>query len=250
MKKQTPIDFRTSDNKKVTVIVNRTWGYEPHIVRMSDDISDPGNEEGLPMMKFNDTVDFSARVNGKKYETVRIVPSYFSPSNLGLELDPETVIDLPQKVWDKIRELKEERLNDEISPRIVDRIKTAKECMAKGHVLPEKELKKKMEEDWEIKEGELMSLFSPFYTDWISVEEVSELKRKYPEQFRVELTREYVGGKIREAREKAGLTLRALAEKTGLTYSHIARIEKGEHNVSLDTLATLLNTLGLSFEIV
>ncbi len=250
MKKQTPIDFKTPDGKKVTVIVNRTWGYEPHTVRMSDDPFE--TEEGLPMMKFMDSVDFSAKVDGREYEKVRIVPSYFSPSNLGIELNFDTVVDLPQEVWDKIRFLKDERLNDELSPFTLKSIQHAKECIAKGRVISRKEIERRSrKEGWNPDEmgNFLIEAFGP-YADYITSEALSELKRKYPEHFRVEITREYVGGKIRAAREKSGMTLRELAAKTGLTYSHIARIEKGEHNVSLDTLATLLNTLGLSFEIV
>ncbi len=58
-----------------------------------------------------------------------------------------------------------------------------------------------------------------------------------------------IGKQIRDAREAAGLSQRALAEKAGLGYSHIARIELGRYNVTIDTLAVIANALGCKITI-
>lgn len=50
-------------------------------------------------------------------------------------------------------------------------------------------------------------------------------------------------------RTKTGISQRALARATGLTQPAIARLESGEHEPSLATLAKLTNATGLSFQL-
>lgn len=62
--------------------------------------------------------------------------------------------------------------------------------------------------------------------------------------------RRAIGEKIREAREAKGLTLRQLAEITGIAFNHLGRIERGKYNVTLDTLAVVINALGMDLELI
>ena len=58
-----------------------------------------------------------------------------------------------------------------------------------------------------------------------------------------------IGRQIREAREAKGYTLRHLAKLTGIAYNHIARIECGKYNVTLDKVAVVADALGLKIEL-
>ncbi len=57
--------------------------------------------------------------------------------------------------------------------------------------------------------------------------------------------RKSIGEELKSAREDAGYTLRDLAKMTGIAFNHIGRIEKGQYNVTLDTLALLADALGM-----
>ena len=54
------------------------------------------------------------------------------------------------------------------------------------------------------------------------------------------------GSRVRELRERLGASTRALGECAGVHPSHLARIERGEANPRLDTLARLASALGTS----
>lgn len=56
--------------------------------------------------------------------------------------------------------------------------------------------------------------------------------------------------KIRETREKKHLTQQAVAKKASMPQSVIARLESGDHGVSLDTLSRVAHALGKRVEIV
>ena len=51
---------------------------------------------------------------------------------------------------------------------------------------------------------------------------------------------------VRQARQKAGLTQAALADKAGLTQQYIARIEAGQINPTLATMAAVARVLHLN----
>jgi transcriptional regulator with XRE-family HTH domain len=56
----------------------------------------------------------------------------------------------------------------------------------------------------------------------------------------------YIGSKIRSARKSRGLTQENLAEKSGLQYTYIGGIERGERNISLQTLEKIINGLDIT----
>lgn len=51
---------------------------------------------------------------------------------------------------------------------------------------------------------------------------------------------------VRELREKQGLTQTALAERLGSSQSRVAKMEAGDHSVSLDLLVKSLLSIGAS----
>ncbi len=55
--------------------------------------------------------------------------------------------------------------------------------------------------------------------------------------------------KVLAYRAEHGLSQRALAQKLGMTQPQLARLEVGEHNPTIDTLARLAQTLDVEFAI-
>ncbi len=53
---------------------------------------------------------------------------------------------------------------------------------------------------------------------------------------------------IKEYRKKRGLTQEELAEKVNLSTRQLQRIEKNEHQTSIDTLLNIINTLNIPDE--
>lgn len=238
MKKITLIQHNTTNGKKVRIIVERTWGTSPHVIQ---------NEEGeFRTERFKDEYSLFVTIDGVVYSDVSIEKDAMAPAGKVLRLDYYTSLGLPVEKWEELEVAISERLNNELPPYILERIQKAKECEAAGHVLPKADLEKKLAEDWEIKEDDLMSLFSP-YSSWMSSEEIEKLKVVYPSNFIN--ARESVGRQIREARTKAGLSLRELADKCGIAFNHIGRIEKGKYNVSIDTLERIAKALNCSITI-
>lgn len=58
-----------------------------------------------------------------------------------------------------------------------------------------------------------------------------------------------IGAKIKKARLKAGLSQAALADKAGMTRSSYVRIEKGQTNVTIDSLVRIAKGLGLRLDV-
>jgi transcriptional regulator with XRE-family HTH domain len=54
-----------------------------------------------------------------------------------------------------------------------------------------------------------------------------------------------VGEQIRYIRKSKGLTQEALANQCGFQYSYLSDIERGERNISLETLEKIINALGI-----
>ena len=60
-----------------------------------------------------------------------------------------------------------------------------------------------------------------------------------------------IGGRIRALRTGTGLTQEDLAERTGVNPAYLGRIERGEINVTIQTLTSIANGLKVSlFDIV
>jgi transcriptional regulator with XRE-family HTH domain len=55
--------------------------------------------------------------------------------------------------------------------------------------------------------------------------------------------------KVLTYRTEHGLSQRGLAKKLGMTQPQLARLEAGEHNPTIDTLARLAQTLDIEFAI-
>jgi transcriptional regulator with XRE-family HTH domain len=57
--------------------------------------------------------------------------------------------------------------------------------------------------------------------------------------------RKELGQRIRELRKTAGLTQEELGEKAELSYKFIGELERGQVNVSLDSIARIAQALGV-----
>lgn len=87
--------------------------------------------------------------------------------------------------------------------------------------------------------------FSNIYNKYIDTPE----KKVYADQIDEQLKASVL---LRELREREGYSQRELAKKVGKTQSTIARIENGSMNVTFDTIAEIVNSLGhtIRFEIL
>ena len=59
-----------------------------------------------------------------------------------------------------------------------------------------------------------------------------------------------LGARLKKARNDRDFTQEQLADLTGLSARHIANIEKGDVNPSVEVLSTLVKTLGVSFDAI
>lgn len=57
-----------------------------------------------------------------------------------------------------------------------------------------------------------------------------------------------LGNRLRQERLKLNLTQEQLAEKVDLSTSYIGQIERGERNISLDTLVVICKSLGVTID--
>ena len=56
---------------------------------------------------------------------------------------------------------------------------------------------------------------------------------------------ERVGARIRQLRKAAGLTQERLARKAGMDYKYLGSVERGERNMTLDSLERVVRALGV-----
>jgi transcriptional regulator with XRE-family HTH domain len=61
----------------------------------------------------------------------------------------------------------------------------------------------------------------------------------------VQAIQEKVGSKVRALRKKRGWSQDVFADRSGLHRAHVGSIERGESNVTLQTLKILADTLGV-----
>ena len=78
--------------------------------------------------------------------------------------------------------------------------------------------------------------------DWID-EHHYELLFTSPQTIKEE-SRAKMGAQLKALRNSKGVTLRQLEKMSGIRNNHIARIEAGKYNVTIDTIAMLVSVLG------
>ncbi len=57
-----------------------------------------------------------------------------------------------------------------------------------------------------------------------------------------------IGERLRTFRKKQGLSQDKLAEKAGLHNTYIGQVERGEKNITMESLQKIVNALEISFE--
>jgi len=88
---------------------------------------------------------------------------------------------------------------------------------------------------------------------WKTVEQVFKKSVKKPafqQAYRVETERIKIAQTIKNTRLKRRLTQATVAKRANMPQSVIARLESGNHSVSLDTLSRVANALGKQVELV
>jgi len=88
---------------------------------------------------------------------------------------------------------------------------------------------------------------------WKSSDEVFKKiskSKKFQKVYNEELLRLQLAKQIREARIKLKLTQQAVAKRAGMTQSVVARVESGEHSISLSTLGRISHSLGRNIKLV
>jgi len=73
---------------------------------------------------------------------------------------------------------------------------------------------------------------------------------KFQKVYSEELLRLQLAKQIRDTRTKLKLTQQVVAKRAGMTQSIIARIESGEHSVSLGTLGRISHSLSREIKLV
>ena len=61
-----------------------------------------------------------------------------------------------------------------------------------------------------------------------------------------DITRKKLGARIKELRKSAGLTQEELGEKATLNYKFIGELERGQVNVSVDSIVKIAEALGIN----
>ncbi len=64
------------------------------------------------------------------------------------------------------------------------------------------------------------------------------------------IVRNKFGKRIRDLRLKKGWSQEELADKVGLHRTYVGAIERGEQNVSIDNIAKLAKTLGVTIDLL
>jgi DNA-binding XRE family transcriptional regulator len=72
----------------------------------------------------------------------------------------------------------------------------------------------------------------------------------FQKTYREELARLRLAQRIRELRLKKNMTQKAVAEKAQMPQSVIARIESGEHSISVDTLGKIASVFNKEVQLV
>lgn len=91
--------------------------------------------------------------------------------------------------------------------------------------------------------GEMAEYLLKYHTNKVlNPKEIEAYEASLPPE---EFLRKDIGAQIKQWRKVRGLTLEQLAQECGLSKQHINRIEQGRYNVTIDTLASILEALGI-----
>jgi ribosome-binding protein aMBF1 (putative translation factor) len=74
--------------------------------------------------------------------------------------------------------------------------------------------------------------------------------KKFRDEFYKEVSRMELAGQVRRMRQAKKMTQKKMAEKADMPQSVIARLESGNHSVSVDTLSRIANVLGKKIQLV
>ncbi|KKW17285.1 MAG: putative transcriptional regulator [Candidatus Magasanikbacteria bacterium GW2011_GWA2_50_22] len=88
---------------------------------------------------------------------------------------------------------------------------------------------------------------------WHTIEEVFgevSATKEFQKGYKEESARIKLAARIRETRIAKKMTQEDVAEKASMQQSVIARLESGEHGVSVDTLSKVANALGKQIALV
>lgn len=88
-----------------------------------------------------------------------------------------------------------------------------------------------------------------WYTAEQTFKKVSKNK-VFQQAYKEETARIKLAKQIRELRTTSGLTQRVVAQRAGMPQSVIARVEGGEHGLSLETLSKIATVFGKKVQLV
>lgn len=57
--------------------------------------------------------------------------------------------------------------------------------------------------------------------------------------------RKHFGQRVRQLRKAAGLTQEELASRAGMSFKYVSSVERGDQNITLETLERLVRALGI-----
>ena len=107
-------------------------------------------------------------------------------------------------------------------------------------------MKKNYEKTVSTKVGNKNNTIKMYSLDEVFKKKTSEFKKGYKE----ESLRIALAHRIKSEREKQKLTQKIVAKRSSMPQSVIARIESGEHSISVDTLGKVANALGKQIDLV
>jgi transcriptional regulator with XRE-family HTH domain len=74
---------------------------------------------------------------------------------------------------------------------------------------------------------------------------LDEVKTTYNKQMKIKNERKALGRRVREIRKAKGFTLEQLGEKANLSYKYLGELERGNVNISFDSLLKIASVLDI-----
>lgn len=78
---------------------------------------------------------------------------------------------------------------------------------------------------------------------------IGEKKSPERERFDAKVQSAVIAYQLKELRQQKKLTQQQLAEKIGINVTQISKIEKGTRNLTIETIAKIVNALGGTFSL-